>query len=87
MKNITVSVDEALHRRARMRAAELNTSLSALVKDFLEELAGDESEAQRRRRQQNALLQRLDALGCGVTAADRLDRGALHQRGSSAPVA
>lgn len=49
MQNITVSVDETVHRRARLRAAELNTSLSALVKGFLEELAGDTSETERRR--------------------------------------
>ncbi len=82
MKNITVSVDEAVHRRARLRAAELNTSLSALVKGFLEDLAGDASAAERRRRLQNELLQRLDAAGRGVIAAERLDRQALHERGS-----
>jgi hypothetical protein len=49
-------------KRARLRAAELNTSLSALVKGFLEDLAGDDSEAQRHRRLPNELLQRLDAL-------------------------
>ncbi|MFN9872638.1 MAG: hypothetical protein ACK55E_14530 [Cyanobacteriota bacterium] len=82
MKNITVSVDEAVHRRARLRAAELNTSLSALVKGFLQDLAADASEAARRRRLQNQLLERLDAQGCGVIAANRLDREALHQRRS-----
>ena len=63
-----------MHLRARLRAAELNTSLSALVKGFLEDLAGDESEAQRHRRLQNELLQRLDAQGRGVIVAERLDR-------------
>jgi len=82
MKNIAVSVDEALHRLARVRAAELNTSLSALVQGFLEELAGDGSEAERRRRLQNNLLARLDAQGSGVVAAERLDREAVHQRNS-----
>ena len=81
MKNITVSVDEATHRRARVRAAELNTSLSALVKSFLEELAGDANETARRRRLQNELLERLDACGSGVIAAERLDRDAVHRRG------
>lgn len=80
MKNITVSVDEAVHRRARLRAAELNTSLSALVKRYLEDLAADETEAARRRRLQNALLERLDAGGRGVDAGDRLDRDTLHAR-------
>ena len=32
MKNITVSVDEETHRLARIRAAELDTSVSALVR-------------------------------------------------------
>lgn len=39
MKNVTVSLDDELHRRARIRAAELGTSLSALVKQYLESLA------------------------------------------------
>jgi anti-sigma factor ChrR (cupin superfamily) len=80
MKNITVSVDEAVHRRARLRAAELNTSLSSLVKGFLEDLAADETEAARHKRLQNALLDRLDAQGRGIRGGDRLDRAELHAR-------
>ena len=34
MRNITVSVDEDTYRRSRIRAAELDTSVSALVRDF-----------------------------------------------------
>lgn len=83
MKNITVSVDETVHRRARLRAAELNTSLSALVKGFLEDLAGDASETERRRRLQNELLQRLDAEGREVIAGQRLDRQVLHARAAT----
>ena len=37
MKNITVSVDEETHRLARIRAAELDTSVSALVRKLPEE--------------------------------------------------
>ena len=40
MKNITVSVDEETHRLARIRAAELDTSVSALVRDYLNALVG-----------------------------------------------
>ena len=43
MKNITVSVDEETHRRARIRAAELDTSVSALVRAFLRTLAEGDS--------------------------------------------
>ena len=39
MKNITVSVDEETQRLARIRAAELETSVSALVRDYLRGLA------------------------------------------------
>ena len=40
MKNITVSVDEETHRMARIRAAELDTSVSALVRDYLRIVGG-----------------------------------------------
>lgn len=40
MKNITIAVDDDTHRAARIRAAELGTSVSALVKSYLQDLAG-----------------------------------------------
>ena len=39
MRNITVSADEETHRLARIRAAELDTSVSALVRGYLRSLA------------------------------------------------
>ncbi len=39
MKNVTIALDDEVHRQARIRAAELGTSLSALVKDCLNSLA------------------------------------------------
>ncbi len=39
MRNITVSVDEETHRLARIRAAEMDTSVSALVRGYLRSLA------------------------------------------------
>ena len=35
MRNITIALDDETHRKARIRAAELGTSLSALVKQYL----------------------------------------------------
>ena len=43
MKNVTIALDEETHRRARIRAAELGTSLSALVKAYLEQLGSAEA--------------------------------------------
>jgi plasmid stability protein len=40
MKNVTIALDDETHRRARIRAAEMGTSLSALVKSYLTDLAG-----------------------------------------------
>jgi hypothetical protein len=39
MKNVTIALDDETHRQARIRAAELGTSLSALVKQYLTGLA------------------------------------------------
>ena len=35
MKNVTIALDDETHRKARIRAAEQGTSLSAMVKDYL----------------------------------------------------
>ncbi|MBA4748459.1 MAG: hypothetical protein H2056_07075 [Sphingopyxis sp.] len=41
MKNVTIALDDETHRRARIRAAEMGTSLSALVKEYLTNLGSD----------------------------------------------
>jgi hypothetical protein len=38
MKNVTIALDDETHRKARIRAAELGTSLSAMVKAYLKQL-------------------------------------------------
>lgn len=40
MANLTLSVDDELLRRARMRALELRTTVNALVRDYLESFTG-----------------------------------------------
>ena len=53
MPNITVTVPAEVYRRARVRAAELDTSVSAVVASALEQFAaGDTSEGRRRRLQE-----------------------------------
>ena len=41
MKNVTIALDDETHRRARIKAAAMGTSLSALVKDYLTNLGSD----------------------------------------------
>jgi len=78
VKNITVTVDEETYRRARIRAAELDTSVSALVKRYLVELAGGESEFERLEALERTLRGRIDSF----RAEDRLSRDAIHARKS-----
>lgn len=40
MTNLTLSIDGELLKRARMRALERDSSVNALVREFLEKLAG-----------------------------------------------
>jgi plasmid stability protein len=76
MKNITVSVDEDLYRRARVRAAELDTSVSAVVRDFLVDFARRETDFERRRALQDQTLASIRAFRGG----SRLTREQVHER-------
>jgi len=78
MKNITVSLDDAIYRRARMIAAQRDTSVSALVRQFLVEIGSGESEAERLRREERALRERITDFRGG----DRLSRDEVHGRGA-----
>ena len=98
MRNITVSVDEETHRRARVRAAELDTSVSALVREFLQRLAPldrqreglksqpVESALERRRRLFDEVFADFDARGVGLRMADNLPREAILPDSSRQPL-
>lgn len=76
MKNITLSVDEETYRQARIAAAERNTTVSALVRDYLHTFArladADVDPAE-------ALFAALDRAQ-GFRAADRMTREEAHAR-------
>ena len=92
MKNITVSVDEETHRLARIRAAELETSVSALVRDYLRGLAlgrhadsgvGSrpvETPRDRRRSLMNEVFEDIRATRSGFRSADNVPREDLYER-------
>lgn len=77
MKNITVAVADDVYRRARVRAAERGTSVSAAVRDFLNRWSGQETDFDRRKRLQNETLRDVDTFRAG----DRLSREEIHRRG------
>jgi hypothetical protein len=77
VKNVTVSLPEEVYRRARIKAAERNTSLSSLVRGFLESLADDEGEFKRLERLQEESYAKIEHF----EASHRLTREELYRRG------
>ncbi len=76
MRNITVTLDDETYRKARIRAAELDTSVSAIVRKYLTEFAEGESRFERLQRQEEAVRERIK----NFSAGDRLSRDELHDR-------
>ena len=85
MKNITISIDEETHRLARIRAAEMNTSVSELVREYLRSLAGEraavgETERERRRRLMSEVFEDICATRSGFKASDNISREEIYNR-------
>ena len=92
MKGITVSVDEETHRFARMRAAELGTSVSALVRSYLKSLVNDtrgdptsglpdgETERERWNRNLREVIAKIHKAHPNFRMADNLPREELYDR-------
>ena len=78
VKNITVSLDDETYRRARIKAAELNKSVSSLVREFLIDMATAETETERLKREEQMLRAAIRSFKAG----DRLSRDAVHDRGN-----
>jgi cell division protein FtsB len=76
MKTITVSVDDETYRRASLRAAQRGTSVTALVGQYLTELAASECDFEQLKREEQELRARIR----GFNGGDRLSRDAVHER-------
>jgi hypothetical protein len=76
VKNITVSVSEDVYRRARIRAAELGKSVSALVAEFLDSLSEQEAQFSRLEAKQKRVQGQIRRF----SARDRLSRDDVHDR-------
>jgi predicted transcriptional regulator len=79
VRNVTVALDDETYRRVRVLAAELDTSVSGLVKSLLAQAdaanAGG-SVAQGLKQQERALRKRI----ANFRASDRLARDEAHAR-------
>lgn len=76
MTNITVSVPDEVYRAARIRAAELGSSVSALVAEYLGSLSQREAEFSRLEAQQRDVQRQIDRF----SARNRVDRDEVHGR-------
>ena len=77
MRNITVSVSDEVYRRARIRAAELDTSVSRLVSEYLQRLSGEDGGFEQLTKEEMSLRDRVESFSVG----SRLSREAVHDRG------
>ena len=80
MKNITVTVKDDLYRVARIRAAELGTSVTALVRTFLERELAAPSAFESLANEQEAVLDAIAAARQGYAASRRVTRDVVHDR-------
>ena len=75
MKDLTISLDDETYQRARMIAVERGT---ALVQNFLVELASGESKTERLKSEERALRERIKTF----RASGRLSRDDVCSRGA-----
>jgi Family of unknown function (DUF6364) len=82
MSNITLSVDEATYRTARIVAAERGTSVSGLVREYLQSLGANQTATRQAQEAEatKALIATFDLANEGYSAAYRLTREELYDR-------
>ena len=76
MKNVTLSLPDDVYRRARVRAAQEDTSLSGLVQRLIVDYTDKELDSERRKRLQSEVLATIGEF----RAAGRLKRDEVHSR-------
>lgn len=74
--NLTITVEDEVLKRARIRALEENTSVNAILREYLESYAGVKA----RRRDALEHLLRLSRRGDGGRGGARWTRDELHGR-------
>ena len=75
-----MTVDDELYRQARIRAAEKGSTVSALVRGYLQRLVNADARFERLQREQEAVIERILRDHPGFGAADRLSRDEVHDR-------
>lgn len=79
MKNITLALDEDTYRNARIAAARRDTSVSSLVKQYLQTLAATEAPTERPATELETLLQEITSRHPNFTCCENRSREALYE--------
>ncbi|MBO6637344.1 MAG: hypothetical protein JJ920_05355 [Roseitalea sp.] len=74
MKNVTISLDDDLYRRARILAAEEDTTVTAMLRAYLEEKTRQKEECERLLKLQNDTIAQIKSF----SASGRLTREELY---------
>lgn len=74
--NVTLSVDDELIQEARRRAEAMGTSVNQLVREFLQQFAGQSDAAA-----DAAEFERISRTGGGDSRGWKFNREELHERG------
>ena len=82
MRNLTVSLEDDVYRRARVFAAEADTSVTALVREFLELLTNGDQPNGKTDKAILATIDRLRAKHPRFDPDNRLSRDEIHERAS-----
>ena len=86
MKTISVSVENETHRRARIKAAETGTTVSAMMRsllvEFLQRPTAEpaETESRKRARMLDEVLEEFRSNGVGVDTGSTLSREEMYER-------
>ena len=88
MKKITVSLDDETHRLAKIKAAERGTSVSAMVRAYLNGLVREESradaliapESEKPEKTLDEVIEAIFARGGGIDPRENLTREELYDR-------
>ena len=88
MKKITVSLDDETHRLAKITAAQKGTSVSAMVRDYLNGLVREESradgsiasESEKPEKTLDEVIEAIFARGGGIDPRENLTREELYDR-------
>lgn len=80
MANLTITIDDHLLRKARIRAAEIGTSVNAVLREYLRSWVGETDEERAKQRRAVESLLRRARQSRASSGGRKVTRDELHER-------